>query len=89
MLELGGRLGGEGTKLKKSYSAELFFCIFKNLLIRFSGPITVADYMREVLTNPIQVYYMLINTGGVSITGPHVAYTTTVIVRRRGKSIKS
>ena len=32
---------------------------------RFSGPITIAEYMREVLTNPIQVkacaLYMLSN----------------------------
>jgi len=44
--------------------------------IRFSGPITVADYMREVNTNPVQGVYMAKNALGADghfITSPEIS----------------
>lgn len=45
-------------------------------LIRFDGPITVAQYMQEILTNPRQGYYMSKDVFGVSgdfTTSPEVS----------------
>lgn len=44
--------------------------------IRFSGPITVAEYMREVLTNPIHGFYMektVLGSKGHFITSPDIS----------------
>jgi len=44
--------------------------------IRFSGPITIAEYMREVLTNPVQGVYMKKNALGAEghfITSPEIS----------------
>ena len=47
---------GEGLNLPKiinSIKADILTII----VVRFSGPITIAEYMREVLTNPLQVRF--------------------------------
>eukprot|EP00088_Acartia_fossae_P031609 TRINITY_DN3246_c0_g1_i4.p1 TRINITY_DN3246_c0_g1~~TRINITY_DN3246_c0_g1_i4.p1 ORF type:complete len:450 (-),score=45.09 TRINITY_DN3246_c0_g1_i4:154-1470(-) len=44
--------------------------------IRFSGPITIAEYMREVLTNPIQGVYMgdtALGAEGHFVTSPEIS----------------
>jgi len=44
--------------------------------IRFSGPITVAEYMREVLTNPVQGIYMNnspLGAEGHFVTSPEIS----------------
>jgi len=46
--------------------------------IRFSGPITVAEYMREVLTNPVHGFYHglageVLGTQGHFITSPEIS----------------
>jgi NADH dehydrogenase [ubiquinone] 1 alpha subcomplex assembly factor 7 len=44
--------------------------------IRFSGPITIAEYMTEVLTNPIQGVYMKDNALGADghfVTSPEIS----------------
>jgi len=44
--------------------------------IRFSGPITIAEYMREVLTNPLQGVYMnedALGASGHFITSPEIS----------------
>merc|ERR1719210_1500182 len=41
--------------------------------IRFSGPITIAEYMREVLTNPIHGFYIdkqVLGSAGHFVTSP-------------------
>jgi len=44
--------------------------------IRFSGPITIAEYMREVLTNPIHGFYIdkeVLGSGGHFVTSPEIS----------------
>uniref|UniRef100_A0A8D0LBF4 Protein arginine methyltransferase NDUFAF7 n=1 Tax=Sphenodon punctatus TaxID=8508 RepID=A0A8D0LBF4_SPHPU len=44
--------------------------------IKATGPITVAEYMREVLTNPVQGYYMhhnMLGERGDFITSPEIS----------------
>ena len=43
--------------------------------IRFTGPITIAEYMREVLTNPLHGFYMdktVLGSEGHFITSPEI-----------------
>jgi len=43
--------------------------------IRFTGPITIAEYMREVLTNPIHGFYMdktVLGSEGHFVTSPEI-----------------
>ncbi|XP_023323978.1 protein arginine methyltransferase NDUFAF7, mitochondrial [Eurytemora carolleeae] len=54
------------TKLLRELSAK----------IRFSGPITIAEYMSEVLTNPIQGVYMnkdALGADGHFVTSPEIS----------------
>jgi len=49
--------------------------------IRFSGPITLAEYMREVLINPIQGVYMnkgALGADGHFITSPEIRCSASV-----------
>ena len=47
-------------------------------IFSFSGPITIAEYMREVLTNPIHGFYIdkhdtgVLGTGGHFVTSPEI-----------------
>jgi len=44
--------------------------------IRFTGPITIADYMREVLTNPLHGFYMdktVLGSEGHFVTSPEIS----------------
>jgi len=44
--------------------------------IRFTGPITIAEYMREVLTNPIHGFYMdktVLGSEGHFVTSPEIS----------------
>jgi len=44
--------------------------------IRFTGPITIAEYMREVLTNPVHGFYMdktVLGSEGHFVTSPEIS----------------
>ena len=51
--------------------------IFNILMV--SGPVTIAEYMREVLTNPIHGFYMeeetVVGSEGHFITSPEIRWT--------------
>ena len=55
--------------------------IFIHLL---SGPITIAEYMREVLTNPIHGFYMdknVLGSEGHFITSPEIRLPCSVLAQ--------
>ena len=55
--------------------------IFIHLL---SGPITIAEYMREVLTNPIHGFYMdknVLGSEGHFITSPEIRLPCLVLAQ--------
>ena len=57
--------------------------IFIHLL---SGPITVAEYMREVLTNPIHGFYMdrnVLGSEGHFITSPEIRLPCSAQAKHR------
>ena len=57
--------------------------IFIHLL---SGPITIAEYMREVLTNPIHGFYMdknVLGSEGHFITSPEIRFPCSAQAKHR------
>ncbi|XP_043913423.1 protein arginine methyltransferase NDUFAF7, mitochondrial [Protopterus annectens] len=63
---------------QNSKNRDICTSIMKHLLtkIKATGPITVAEYMREVLTNPVMGYYVgknMLGTEGDFVTSPEIS----------------